>query len=148
MEQFSINGNEGFVKVTFLEVYGFPDSIFFWGGYDLKAAIQIKAGNFFVESELFTATGELHDLFQSLKQCNRDLLGTIGFKNYDRNFEITIKYGEFGHIDVSGWFTEFNECENELKFNFTSDQTFIAATLFELAAIVNKYGDRKGLNVG
>jgi hypothetical protein len=147
MEQFSINGDVGFIKVTFLEVYNFPESTCYWGGYDLKAGITIKAGNFSVESELYTSTGELHDLFQSLKQCNRDLRGTIAFKNYENNFEMTIKYDELGHINVSGRFRELSEYDNELKFDFMSDQTFIARTLFDLAAIADKYGDMKGIKV-
>ncbi|MBS1587933.1 MAG: hypothetical protein JSS82_20560 [Bacteroidetes bacterium] len=54
-------------------------------------------------------------------------------------------YDQLGHVDVSGSFSETNEYANELIFVFKSDQTFIANTLRELSAIVDKYGDMKGV---
>jgi len=145
MEGFSIHGVAGRISFVLTEVYRFPESTGYWGGSDLKAGIKIKAGNFSVESGLYSSTGELYELFQSLEKCNQDLRGTVKFSNYEHNLTLVMVYDQLGHINISGSFSEMNEHANKLIFAFKSDQTFIANTLRELSAIVDKYGDMKGV---
>jgi hypothetical protein len=145
MERFSITGGGDIIEIDFLEVFNFPESICYYGGYDVKANIKINVGSFLVESALYTSTGELYDFFQSLTRCNEELRGTAIFQNYENNLQMAIQYDELGHVRITGSFLELEGSNNELKFEIYSDQTFIAKTLVQLAIIANKYGDRTGI---
>lgn len=145
MEKFTIKGNSDFITVIFEEVFGYPDSTSHFGGYDLRTFIEIKSGNFCVKSSLYTSTGELYEFYQNLKKCNEELTGTANFISYEGNLELIAEYDNLGHVNIKGAFTEQNQYDNELKFEFSSDQTFIKSTVNELGFIADKYGDKKGI---
>jgi hypothetical protein len=146
MEQFTVHGENGsHITISFEEVYGFPESTCHWGGYDVRTGIKIKSGNFQVDSNLWTSTGEIHGLYESLKSCNADLKGTVTYISYEGNLELKIDYDNMGHAGVSGRFSEQSQLENELRFEFNSDQTYLNSTINELRVIVDKYGDMKGI---
>jgi hypothetical protein len=76
LESFTIKGVAAdFLTLTFTEVFGFPETTCHWGGYDLRAMIEIKSGNFYVKSVLYSSTGEIYQFFQQLKSCNENLTG-------------------------------------------------------------------------
>jgi len=145
MDTFAIKGQAGFIKITFDEVYGFPDSTCYWGGYDSKAALEISSINVQVKSTFFTSTGEIFEFFQKLKECNSKLTGTATYNSYEHDLSIAASYDELGHVNIVGKFKEQHEFDYELKFEFTSDQSFIKYTVDELELIVDKYGDMKGV---
>ncbi|MCP2043399.1 hypothetical protein [Pontibacter sp. HSC-36F09] len=146
MEEFSIKGDNGnHLKISFQEVYGFPESTCNWGGYEVRSSIEIKSNNFMVKSTLWTSTGELHDFFKRLEACNKEIKGTANFTNYESNLEFVVTYDELGHVNIKGKFEEFTENDNELKFEFNSDQSYLSLTLEELRQIVKKYGNMRGV---
>jgi hypothetical protein len=145
VESFTIKGESDFLTLTFTEVFGFPETTCHWGGYDLRTMIEIKSRDFYVKSVLYTSTGEIYQFFQQLKSNNEKLSGTAKFISYEGNLDFTAVYDNLGHVNIKGRFSEQNQFDNELKFEFTSDQTFIRSTVDELSLIADKYGDMKGI---
>lgn len=145
MESFTIKGEADFLTFTLTEVFGFPETTCHWGGYDLRTMLEIKSRGFYVKSVLYTSTGEIFKFFQQLKSCNKNLNATAKFISYGRNLELTVEYDTLGHVNIKGRFSEQNQFDNELKFEFTSDQTFIRSSVDELSLIADKYGDMKGI---
>lgn len=146
MEEFTIYAGADFVKVKLANVYGFPENTCHWGGYDVRAEIEIKSGNFSVKSSFYISTGEIYDFSQELKQCYNTLSGIANLNSYEGNLKLVGEFDGIGHVNFKGYFSEHNEFTNELKFEFVSDQTFIRSTLDELDEIVQKYGDAKGID--
>ncbi|WP_143434986.1 WapI family immunity protein [Hymenobacter roseosalivarius] len=148
IEEFAIQGDSGdFLRLSFIEVYGFPNSTCPWGGYEVRATIQIKSGNYQVASTLWTSTGEIYTFFEELSKSNERLEGEARLNNYEHNLELVARYDVDGHVSVFGKFREYNSCKNELLFEFETDQTYLQATLTELKRIVAKYGGMKGIKV-
>lgn len=133
------------MKVKFEEVYGFPDTTCHWGGYDTRATIEIKSNNFRVISTLYTSTGEIYQFTQQLKACNETLEGKAEFISYEGNLSIKAEYDNMGHVKISGFFNDQRELENELKFEFLSDQSYVKYAIQELDTIAMKYGAMKGI---
>ena len=143
MDSFSLKGDDSFIIVTCLEVYDLNETAGHWGHFDISATIEISSRSFTVTSGLDTGTGELYDLYQSLKKCNYELSGTVTYGNYAHELEMSIVYDDLGHVAVKGRYSETGQYSNRLEFEFKTDQTFINNTLQELGGIVNKYGDRR-----
>lgn len=145
MEEFSIKGTGDFIRISFTKVYGFPDETCHWGGYDLRATLELQAGCFRVQDDFYTSTGEIYEFYEQLKLCNEQLNGLVKFQNYEANFEFTLEYDILGHVNVKGSFYDQTQFGNELRFEFNTDQSYIASTLIELKSLVEKYGDMKGI---
>jgi len=145
MEKFKIAGNSDYLEIEFEEIFGFPNKTCHWGGYDSKNRISLKSGNFSVNTNFFSSTGEISLFYESLKSCNEKLEGIVNYKNYEGNLEINANYDNQGHVIISGNYCENTDLDNSLKFEFLSDQTFIKSTLEELQVIVQKYGGMKGV---
>jgi hypothetical protein len=145
MDEFTIKGETDFIKVTFEEIYGFPENICHWGGYEVRSTLEIKSGNFKVKSTFWTSTGELFNFFQGLKECNTKLSGTATYNSYEGNLNIKASYNNIGHVNISGSFSEQNQFQNNLKFEFLSDQSFIKYSVDQLALIASKYGGIMGI---
>lgn len=146
MEYITLQGDDSFLTLTFDEVYGFPKTTCTWGGYEVKTALKIKAGHFQVNAVLFTSTGELYLFLEQLKACNSNLAGTAEYRSYEGNLELTATYDAMGHVNIKGHFIESFSNENELKFAFSSDQSYISYTIQDLERIAEKYGDMHGIN--
>ncbi|WP_210489403.1 WapI family immunity protein [Rufibacter aurantiacus] len=133
MEEFSIVGENGnYLKVTFQEVYGFPESTCHWGGYEVRAAVEIKSGSFTAHSIFWTSTGELYEFFKRLKACNEEVEGNVDFANYEDNLRLTANYNNLGQVNIKGNFYALSDLKNELLFEFNSDQSYLNATIREL----------------
>jgi hypothetical protein len=145
MEGFEIKGEGSFITISFEEVYGFPDTTCHWGGYDVRATVEIKSGNFRVRSTLCTSTGELFQFFQQLKACNNKLHGVVNYNSYEGNLNFIATYDKLGHVNIKGAFFEFSHCDNKLIFEFNTDQSFISQTIKELELIATKYGGMLGI---
>jgi hypothetical protein len=145
MDEFIIKGEADFIKITFDEIYGFPDKTCHWGGYEVRSTLEVKSGNFKVKSTLWTSTGELFNFFQGLKECNTKLSGTVIYNSYEGNLNIKASYDNLGHVNISGSFSEQNQFDNNLEFEFVSDQSFIKYSVDELELIVSKYGGMTGI---
>ncbi len=145
LETFSIKNGQDFITVSFQEIFDFPNETCHWGGYDVYANVEIKSRGFYVKANYYTSTGELFNFYQELKNCNEKIAGTVKYVSYEAHLELTIEYDVTGRVSVNGTFSEHSQFENNLEFNFTTDQTFIRTTINELESIVDKYGDMKGL---
>lgn len=145
-EGFDIQGESGnFVRLTFREVYVFPETTSFWGGYELRSTLEIKSSGFRVNAQLFTSTGEIFLLYQQLQQCNELLTGRAAYSSSEQDFAFTAEYDNTGHITISGIFTERMTGDNALHFEFLTDQSFIQNTLFQLSKLFRKYGNMQGV---
>ncbi|RNI27878.1 hypothetical protein EFA69_17445 [Rufibacter immobilis] len=146
MEEFSMIGENGnYLKVKFQEVYGFPESTCHWGGYELRAAVDMKSGSFTANSTFWTSTGELYEFYKKLEACNEEVKGSADFANYEDNLKFTINYNNLGQVNITGNFNTFSDLENELTFEFNSDQSYLKKTVGELKQIAGKYGNMKGV---
>ena len=142
-ESFTLTGESGnFLRITFAQVYGFPESTCAWGGYELRTIVEIKSDGFAVTSTFYTSTGELFQLFQQLHLCQAAVAGVAQYESYEHQLAFTISYKTMGQVIIGGKFS--NYC-NTLEFEFSSDQSFMRSTLVQLQQIVSKYGDMKGI---
>jgi hypothetical protein len=145
MDEFIIKGGPDYLKISFQEVFGFPESTCFSGGYDTRSIIEIKSSDFLVKSTIHVSTGELYKFYEDLVKCNQMLKGIIGFGNYEYNLNFKMQYDIDGHVSVRGNFETQNGLDNSLKFHFISDQSYMQSTLKQLQAIKERYGDMNGV---
>lgn len=145
MEEFKIQGEDSYIALCFKEVYGFPETTCHWGGYDVRANLEIKSGGFGVKTTMYTSTGEIFQFFQELLQCNDQLKGTFYYRNYEGNLDFKGEFDNTGHVTISGTFREYNEFNNLLKFEFMTDQSYLSHAIQELRHITSKYGGMEGL---
>ncbi|KAA9327074.1 hypothetical protein F0P96_17700 [Hymenobacter busanensis] len=147
-EGFTIEGeSNSFLRVTFEEVYGFPRSTSPWGGYEVRARLEIASHKFSVGAEFWLSTGEVFQLYQQLQQCQQALSGSATYASYEHTLSFTAAYNEFtGHVVVTGKFEEQKGRENTVQFEFYTDQSFIQATLTQLREVVDKYGHMEGIH--
>lgn len=143
MESFTIKGDANFITLSFDEVYDFPHTTCYWGGYDTRMVVEIKSGSFQVKSAFNSSTGEIYTFFKQLKECNNEVRGTARYDSYEGNLTLITSYDYMGHVNIRGEFSDSLGL-NKLQFEFQTDQSFIKYTLDELELIVSKYGDMRG----
>jgi hypothetical protein len=145
-DQFKIKNELEFFQLSFNEVFDFPEKTCSWGGYDLKAKINLKSGSFSaIINGVYTSTGNIYDFYKQLIVAQKILSGSAKYRGYEGDFELTIHYTETGGVIVQGYLVELHGPENQLDFTFYADQTFIPDTLRDLEVIVQKYGDNYGI---
>jgi hypothetical protein len=145
MDEFILQGGSDYLKISFQEVFGFPENTSYSGGYDTRSIIEIKSGDFLVKSIIYVTTGELYKFYEDLLKCNEVLKGVIDFGNYEYNLNFKLEYDIDGHVSVRGNFETHNGLDNSLNFHFISDQSYMQSTLKQLQAITERYGDMKGV---
>ncbi|QHL89065.1 hypothetical protein GU926_17175 [Nibribacter ruber] len=146
MEEFSIKGENGnYLKITFQEIFGFPEKTCHWGGYELRATLEIKSGDFTAKSSLYTSTGEIYEFYTMLRDCNERLSGLASLENFEGELKLSIQFTNLGQVNVSGSLSKVDALHNELNFELNSDQSYITGTIDELKKIVAKYGGMSGL---
>jgi hypothetical protein len=147
MNEVIITNGPDFLKLTIVEVHGFPKILSPFGGYDIECGLEIKSRGFSATGQIWSTTAVLHQLYEKLKDSNAQLTGEFNFdNNYERDLEFKIKYDDLGHVAVEGSFVEqHHNGINQLEFEFLSDQTFMQQTLLQLSTIVAKYGGMKGI---
>lgn len=146
MESFNIIGKKGYVLIKFLEVYGFPDSTSFAGGYDVKGSIEIKSGGYSACGELWFSTGEIYNFFSGLIKCHKELNGRVEFLTTETNLKMSVDFDKLGHVIISGEYVERYDEYNKLTFEIFSDQSYLQETISDLNVIVKKYGGLKGIS--
>ncbi|MFS0864898.1 hypothetical protein [Fredinandcohnia sp. 179-A 10B2 NHS] len=145
MNEFIIDGKQGFIKIEFKEVYGFPNETSYLGGYDVKGKIDIKSGNYFVkDAEIWFSTGQVYQFFIELEKCYNELKGRVTFSESGNNLRIELNFNRLGQINIQGCFQEVAHQENILHFELESEQSYLTSTLSKLKSIVDHYGDLKG----
>lgn len=136
MDSISIKGETGFIKIVFDEGYWFPEIKNFSDWYDVKTLIEVKSSDFHVNSTFWTCMAELRDFFQQITECNTTLQGTAILNAHESDIEITVTYGSRGQVNIKGKVSDWN---NELKFEFLSDQSYIKNSIDEHQLIDKKY---------
>lgn len=145
MNEFVVRGKQGcFIRITLDEVFGFPKMTSHFGGYDAKGAAEIKSGNYYVKGEVWFSTGETYEFYNQLVQCWTDLDGVATFCTSEANLKLEVKFNNRGQVVIEGYFKEFADRDNELKFEIESNQSFFVESLDGLREIVNHYGNLKG----
>ncbi|WP_047154065.1 WapI family immunity protein [Aneurinibacillus tyrosinisolvens] len=146
MNKFEIAGKNGFIRIEFNEVFGFPKQTSYLGGYDVEGKIEIKSRNYYVkEAKLWFSTGQVYEFFIRIQECYNLLKGNATFSDSENNLEFSLSFIKLGHIHIQGRFQELGHEENILKFEFESDQSYLSSTLQQLKNIVEHYGDLKGV---
>lgn len=145
MEYLVIKGDNGnSIKIIYAEVYGFPSKTCHFGGYDVRAKVEIKSGGFSVNKDFYTSTGEIYTFFDKVKICNQELKGAAKYASYEEDLEFVLTYDNFGKVAVKGFFKD-NYLKNILNFEFNSDQTYISEFINEFQQTINKYGNNLGI---
>ncbi|MEW9699065.1 hypothetical protein [Paenibacillus sp. SI8] len=147
MEQFKLTGEHGYIVISIEEVWGYPSSTSHFGGYDTIGTVELKSGNYKLAGELWFTTGEVYSFYSQLGDCYKNLQGTATFCNHEMNLTIEVAFSNRGQVIIRGSYKEQSHVDNELRFEFHSDQSYIAATLKEIECLVEKYGDMKGKKV-
>ena len=144
MDSFSVRGFNGFLEVEIDKIFGFPDQTSRFGGYDTESRVKVESNGFSVDNKLWLSTGEVFDLYNSLREAHEKLNGSAKFESTERNLSFTISYEPLGHVSIKGEFYDNNQKANFLKFEISSDQSYLNSSLVELTQFVRKYGDNSG----
>ncbi|MCM3630566.1 hypothetical protein M3194_24850 [Paenibacillus glycanilyticus] len=143
---FIVRGKQGsFIRITLDEIFGFPTTTSHFGGYDVKGSTEIKSGSYYVNGEVWFSTGDTYEFYNQIVRCYTELDGTAIFCSTEENLKFEVKFYNRGQVVIEGCFQEFAHEDNELKFEFESNQSFFVETLDGLKKVVNQYGGLKGV---
>src|SRR5690349_3107131 len=137
MEEFSIKGTDGFVKIMLEQVYTLPEGTCAVGGYEVRATLAISAEGSQVKADLYTSTGEIYAFYQQLKQMMKTGEGTANYQTFEGRLVLELVFAEPGTVKVCGAFLE-NKATGKRKFGFQTDSSSIQLTLCELKTIADK----------
>jgi len=152
LKAFCLMGSNGSdkVEITICEVFGFPESTSFKGGYDFKGDLVICAGSYKVrQQDFYSSTGIMYSLLISLLSCYNKLEGMAEYKDAYENFlhfKLRMKKSS-GRARIEGSFQEYPHLRNELFFEFETDQTCILSAISDLKQIETYFGDNQGKRV-
>lgn len=147
MNEFTIKGEQGFIRIELQNVIGFPEETSHFGGYDAEGIVEIKSGNYYVLGELWFTTADVYEFYKQLDNCYRELKGMAVFWNYETSLKLEVVFNHLGQVILQGYFKEKAHMENELQFEMESDQSFLTSTLEDLRKFVDHYGDSKGVKI-
>ncbi|MEH7354805.1 hypothetical protein V7150_14705, partial [Neobacillus drentensis] len=117
MNEFKVAGKQGFIRIEFTEVNGFPNDTSYLGGYDVKGKIEIKSGNYYVkDAELWFSTGQVYEFFVQLQKFYDELKGNAIFSESENILKIDLSFNRYGQINIQGHFQELAHHENIYSF--------------------------------
>lgn len=131
-------GENGYLKLEILEVYGFPNSTCFEGGYSCKMEIEIKCDCYYLKNTFYSSTGIISELYNELNKCNINLNGKANFSSCEYDVEFEIIYSN-GKIEIVGKHQQHLNSDTYLNFEIFSDQSYFKSTLKELEKIMISY---------
>lgn len=141
---FQLGNDDEYISVTLREVLGVPDEIAYGGGYNCKATVNISAGWFRAQGDIWVTTGEVYRFYQGLRCCFERLDGEVQFVNEYDDLDFACTFSpKRGHVTVKGQCREL--LGSSLNFVLELDQSYIPQTLRQLARIVAEFGDDKGV---
>jgi len=146
MDEFRIEGKNGYIQVCLDKLFEFPNNISFAGGYDGKWKLEIKSSSYYVNGEIYASTGEIYKFYCSLKECYNKLNGTAELLIYDHNLQLAVRFDKLGNVIIYGEYVEKVDEDNRLIFEIISDQSYMHKAINDLEKLVNKYGDLRGIN--
>lgn len=146
MMAFTLNGYGEYICLTIEEVFGFPETTSYGGGYSARGNLKIVAGCYQADSQHYFTTGELYTFCNSLIDCYNKLDGTAELPNTECELTLSVTFNKkFGKVSIEGSFRERPDRSTELKFEIVSDQSNILPAINSLKKVVNVFGDMKGI---
>ena len=145
MLAFSMTGIDELIELTIDEVWGFPNTTNFGGGYGAKGILSIRAGGYSASDVHYFTTGELHRFLNALKKCCDSFCGVAVLENAERELELKCEFNEYGHVIASGMFQSNPSINNILSFEIKTDQTQVKKSISNLQAVYEIFGDDKGI---
>lgn len=140
MQEFTIKGNQGFIRMELQKASDFLQNTNQCDGYDADGIVEIKSGNYYVLGKTWFTTGEVYEFYKQLDHCYRNLKGKAVFWNYEASLKIEVIFYQLGQVVLKGYYKEQAYLDNELLFEIESDQTFLPPTIEELKRFVEHYG--------
>jgi hypothetical protein len=148
MDEFTLTTGSDSLQISLDEVYGFPDRTSHFGGYDARGTVTLHCGAYHVRGLLWFSTGEVWQFYTELRKAYDDLKGEALFRSSEGNLNFTVSFTRFGHWTLEGDYQEHLHLNSRLRFEMTSDQTYLVETLAQLSEFVAKYGDNRGYHDG
>ena len=146
VDEFFLSAESGYIHLKINEVFGYPETTCFSGGYNTRSSIEIVSSNFKVNDIVYISTGELYEFYSQLNECYRTNEGTAKLNSSENDLNIDVVFDGLGYADICGFLQDGNE--NELKFQLSTNQANILQIISELSDIYKKYGDMQGLRKG
>ena len=104
----------------------------------LTGTADLRLGEVQVSRPIAARPDDLMCFAAELDDCVTLLLGSASFASLDDGLLIDITMGTLGHALVSGIIRfEVGEAQGDLSFSYPSDQTYLAATLRQLLAVLD-----------
>lgn len=144
-DTFELRGDDGYIKISVGQVFGFPDNTSYFGGYDTQSEIEIKCQGYSIKGALWTTTGEIFEFYKRLEECQIALKGTCEFESYEGQLKLKIEYNSIGQTTITGQYRERPDLLTELLFEISGDQTYLQHSVSDLKNIADKYGDNHGV---
>lgn len=102
-----------------------PDATDYWDGNWLLSPIEVVVGGFTGRVQAGLRADELVSFREQLQELHRTLEGEAKLESLE-NWLILVATGDgLGHVEVTGAARDEPGMGNELRFGFTSDQTFL-----------------------
>ena len=150
IEAFCLNGsNQDKISLTIDEMFGFPNSTDYEGGYSFKGTLEICAGNYHVVSYSYiSATGALYHFASELEKCYNLLDGKANYElllENDLIFAVTMVHGGKGII--LGEYQEKSHISNILNFEIETDQSCFSSVIQSINVIKKEFGGVEGVKL-
>ena len=145
METITLNAWNGFIIFYLKEIYGFPEKVSHFGGYDVTGEIEIQCDNYNVKGGLSFSTGDIYTFYTELKQVFNSLKGAAKFYSHEDQLSFSVSVDKLGHIAIDGEYREDLVKTTKLIFELKVDQSYLKDWLTQLKIIINKYGDNSGI---
>ncbi len=145
VDGFEIRVAGDFIRLWIEEMSGFPDHTSYLGGYDAHGVVDIKCGPYRVHDSLWFSTGEVWQFYTELQKAYNDLAGQARFRSDEENLDFTLAFTGRGHFVIAGVYRQYFSNNTLLQFEIESEQSYLIKPLAQLAAVVAKYGDNRGI---
>jgi len=141
-----IYGEDAHIEFKLIELWGFPQSTSYSGGYDGKWEVDIKSGNYYVKDIAYLSTGELIKFDEELRVIYKSCLGKTKLMLFETDLEISLEMNNRGQLNVVGFYKACPEVDNKLDFEFSSNQSYLDKTFVQIDEMIDSYGGVKGSN--
>lgn len=147
MRAFCFRGYEGSIELVIDEVFGFPHSTSYEGGYDMRGTLRIRVGAYQAYcNNFYFATGVLYRFLEGLQVCYDTLEGKAIYQHYlENDLAFTLEMTQRGHGFVAGHFQENPSVENRLYFTMSTDQTCVRQVIEEIKEVKQIFGGYHGM---
>ena len=145
MKAFCLMGSDGENKIemTIDEIFGFPETTDYEGGYAFEGTLIIHVGCYKVHSKNYiSTTGVLCRFYDSLIKCYDSLEGIAKYtRMHDIALEFELVMTKNGHATIDGKYIEYPHLSNKLTFEIETDQSCIRCAIDDLSRVESLFGD-------